>query len=276
MRRIHRVTALLAALLLVLGFAFAAAAEETVTVPDLTAFTWSRVPLASKQENAAFSVYSWYIPAEISADVVEEYMSVLQERGQLQRLALADDPTGVVTMACAMPACTELGFRTGVGEETVKGCHLLWVWQADLAHPGAGTMFLYLSRGVELADTGDRTLLLPEPTPTPTAPPAPSPKPLPSAAPRPAIAPVSDPDSGSYMPTPRPKVPCPMCHGKGTRPCKTCDGKGYLDVDLSSVPRYDGVGSGGSGKERVPCPNLLCFGGEVDCMYCGGKGEVDS
>lgn len=256
----------LTALLLVLSAVFpaAATAEEAVTIPDFLVFTYKLVSLKSEESNSSYSVYAWEVPAEIGKAPAAEYLQLLIKQYDLQLLGSTEDrEEGTECLGYSMPACKEQGFGTQIGEKTVKGCHVLWLWQSDLVHAGAGTVYLYLSRGIALEDTGARTALLSAPTPTPT--PRSTPKPSAqtsgqTARPAPAV-------------TPAPQSVCPECRGRGTRNCNTCDGKGYIEIRIRT-PGYGGVGTGTRTTETKPCSNIFCHNGQVECWFCNGTGYV--
>ncbi len=258
----------LTALLLVLSAVFpaAATAEEAVTIPDFLVFTYKLVSLKSEESNSSYSVYAWEVPAEIGKAPAAEYLQLLIKQYDLQLLGSTEDrEEGTECLGYSMPACKEQGFGTQIGEKTVKGCHVLWLWQSDLVHAGAGTVYLYLSRGIALEDTGARTALLSAPTPTPTPTPRSTPKPSAqtsgqTARPAPAV-------------TPAPQSVCPECRGRGTRNCNTCDGKGYIEIRIRT-PGYGGVGTGTRTTETKPCSNIFCHNGQVECWFCNGTGYV--
>lgn len=245
-----------------------AGAESAVILPDFAPFVWQLTASAAAEQNSAYSVYSWQVPPAVGLQAVQEYIALLQNAYGLEELALAaDDTSGDFTAAYAVPACAETGFRTAVGAQAVKGCHVLALWQHNLLQSGAGTLYLYVSRGIALADTAERTRALPSPTPVPTPTPTPIPTPAPVATPTPKY-------TAAPLPTARPQTTCPVCNGKKTRDCKTCDGKGYMEI-LVRVAGYNGVGSDTYETVQKPCSNLFCHNGQVDCWRCNGTGYVD-
>ena len=256
----------LTALLLVLSAVFpaAATAEEAVTIPDFLVFTYKLVSLKSEESNSSYSVYAWEVPAEIGKAPAAEYLQLLIKQYDLQLLGSTEDrEEGTECLGYSMPACKEQGFGTQIGEKTVKGCHVLWLWQSDLVHAGAGTVYLYLSRGIALEDTGARTALLSAPTPTPT----------PRSTPKPSAQTSSQTARPAPAVTPAPQSVCPECRGRGTRNCNTCDGKGYIEIRIRT-PGYGGVGTGTRTTETKPCSNIFCHNGQVECWFCNGTGYV--
>ena len=248
-----------AALFLIFLIVFPASAG-TVSLPSFYSFVWGYIPSAQVQKNASYTIYAWDVSPNVGKTAVLEYMDVLVSQYSAAELARAEDEAiGDITVGYSIPACAEKGFRTTVGDQAIRGCHVLLIWKSNLAVSGGGTLYLYLNRGVDLADTGVHSAILPTPTPRPT--PAPMPKPQPT--------PVS-----TYDPNPWPtatKGKCTYCNGKGTRDCLTCDGKGYVEYS-GYVPNYGG-GGGGSYHERKDCPNIFCNNGQVDCPFCGGTGQ---
>ncbi len=250
-----------AALLLVCLTVFIASAE-TVSLPSFFSYVWGYIPSAQVQKNASYTIYAWDVSPSVGKAAVLEYMDVLVSQYAAQELArVEDEATGGITVGYALPASTEKGFRTSVGDQNIRGCHVLLIWKSNLAVSGGGTLYLYLNRGVDLADTRDRYASLPTPTPRPT--PAPTPKPQPT------------PDS-TYYPNPSTdpsSEDCPYCEGTGYKGiCEICEGKGYVEYS-GTVPTYGGMG-GGSYFVKKDCTNGFCRNGYKICGFCSGTGKL--
>lgn len=252
---------LMLALLLAMDHAWS---EEACQLPSFPEFVWQMVPEAGMQSNASYTVYTWEVPAEVGEEPVREYLAMMCEAYGLKKLSASEDGADWM-IACAMPACAELGFRVRIGTETVKGCHVLAVWRSSPLREAVGTLALYLNRGIGLTAASNRSAVLPSPTPTST----PTPTPDPTVTPAPTPTPSPDPTSKKPLPVPDPiqKTKCDRCGGSGKRDCRTCDGKGYLEVWVDT-PEYSGIGTGFTGMVQIDCSNLFCQGGKVDCEYC--------
>ena len=189
-----------------------AGAESAVILPDFAPFVWQLTASAAAEQNSAYSVYSWQVPPAVGLQAVQEYIALLQNAYGLEELALAaDDTSGDFTAAYAVPACAETGFRTAVGAQAVKGCHVLALWQHSLLQSGAGTLYLYVSRGIALADTAERPCLRPPLRPSPPLRRSPRLRPSPPLRRSPRLRPNTPP-----RPCPRPglKPPAPCATAK--------------------------------------------------------------
>lgn len=257
-------------LLLLIIMTVGVAAAEIVDLPAFHSFVWGYIPVAHKEENASYTVYTWKVTPDIGRETILEYMDALRDQYSAQELVrVENEATGDLTVGYSLPDCSEMGFRAKIGEQTVRGCHTLLIWQTDRETSGGGTLYLYLNRGLTLNDTGIHTVLLPSPTPVPTPKPTPRRTSAPIRYTTPPY-PTSNPNPNPYpTPTEKAKSKCPYCNN-GYRDCMTCNGKGYIETKVV-VPNYGG-NNYGTTIERKSCPNINCQNGKVKCTMCQGTG----
>ena len=232
---------------------FTVGVSEEIVLQDFDAFVWKMTEPVPVEANSAYTIYAWRVPESVGMEPVNEYLTQLCDKYHLTELSVNEGDHTIVT-AYAVLGSDGPGFRVKVGNETVKGCHIMTVLKTDAQPPFIGSLYLYVCRGIVIGDLKEHTLLLPSPSPAPTA------------------VPQSEPEPTVYsLPTDKAGTICSHCGGKGVRKCLTCDGKGYIEI-RGRVPDYTGTGSGGSYVERKPCSNLFCENGWVKCFFCDGSG----